>query len=237
MPRADEDECMLDRLAWLSLEVLFLDRAREFYEGLLGVSGTVSDGTATYEVGETALRLVEPGPVPRGGVHVHFAFSTSPDRYDEWVDRLGDDFDLVEHEFGTSRSLYLDDPDGHCVEIGDVGPADATDPLTGIFEVVLEVESLERAAAFYRALGFEMVDRGTSRRRVRLSGPMDLELWEPQRGLADARGGVHVDLGFEATDPRAAAEAVVDAARSVEQVDGATRIQDPDGHYLTVRPL
>ena len=37
---------------------------------------------------------------------------------------------------------------------------------------------------------------------------MELELGEPQLGLADARGGVHADLGFETADPAAAADAI-----------------------------
>lgn len=227
---------MLDRLAWLGLEVRHLERARAFYEETLDLSLMVEDGVARATVGDTTLRLVEPGPVPRGGLHVHYAFATSPERYDDWVDRLSAGFDLEEHRFGSARSLYLDDPDGHCVEIGDVGPAGAEDSLTGIFEVVLEVEDLSRAETVYRRLGFEVVDRGDDRRRVRLAGPVDLELWEPQRGLADARGGVHVDLGFAASDPRAVGEAVGDLARSVEPTGAGVLVRDPDGHALTIQP-
>ncbi|MFB6081510.1 MAG: VOC family protein [Halanaeroarchaeum sp.] len=225
---------MLDRLTWLSLEVHRLDRARSFYEETLGLDFEVAEGVATADVGGTDLRLVEPGPVPRGGLHVHYAFATPPERYDDWVTRLSESFDLEEHRFGSARSLYLDDPDAHCVEIGDVGPEGADEPLTGIFEVVLEVEHLARAESFYRRLGFEVVDRGTERRRIRLTGPMALELWEPQLGLADARGGVHVDLGFAAEDPIAVADAVEDLAASVEETDDGVVIRDRDGHAVTV---
>jgi hypothetical protein len=61
---------------------------------------------------------------------------------------------------------------------------------------------------------------------------MDLELWEPQLGIADARGGVHVDAGFATSDPAAAAEAVAPGA-PVEAVDGGVRVRDADGHVLT----
>ncbi|MFC3476367.1 VOC family protein [Halobacterium litoreum] len=223
---------MLDALDSLALEVHHLDDASDFYETHLGLDGTRTDHEARYEVGDTTLVLREPSTVPRGGVHVHYAFATTEDRYDEWYDALDDDFDLAEFDFGSARSLYFDDPDAHCVEIGTAGP-EGDDALTGIFEVVLEVEDLASAEAFYRDLGFEVVDRGDGRDRVRLAGPVDLELWEPQRGIADARGGVHVDLGFLADDPSAAAAAVADRACEVADIEAGVRVRDPDGHYLT----
>ncbi|WP_232702155.1 VOC family protein [Halobacterium wangiae] len=226
---------MLTALDELALEVLFVDRAATFYETHLGLDGTQGDHEARYEIGDTTLVLREPSTVPRGGVHVHYAFSTPPDRYDEWYDRLEDDFDLAEFDFGAARSLYFDDPDGHCVEIG-TGGADGDAALTGVFEVVLEVEDLDRSEALYRDLGFGVVDRGDQRRRVRLTGPVDLELWEPQRGIADARGAVHADLAFTTGDPGGAAAAVADRVCDVADVEPGVRVQDPDGHYVTFVP-
>ena len=227
---------MLSGLRWLALEAKYLDRARAFYEDHLDLSVVdETDGEVALSAGETELRLREPGPVPRGGVHTHYAFAAPPDRYESWRDRLEAEFDLSEFDFGGSRSLYFYDPDGNCVEIGSVGSGE--DAISGVFEIVLEVEDLARAESFYRMLGFEAVDRGEQRRRVRLSGPVDLELWEPQRGIADARGGLHVDVGFSAADPDAAADAVADRACTVEELDGddGVRVRDPDGHYLTFR--
>jgi catechol 2,3-dioxygenase-like lactoylglutathione lyase family enzyme len=223
---------MLSGLRWLALEVKYLDRAREFYTGHLDLPVVDDgDGQLTLAAGDTTLVLREPGGVPRGGLHTHFAFSTPHDRYDAWYDRLAANFDLVEHDFGQARSLYFYDHDSHCVEIGQSGDGD--EPITGIFEIVLEVEDLARAEAFYTSLGMEVYDRGSTRERVRLSGPVDIELWEPQRGIADARGGVHVDVGFEADDPHAAADRVADDACAVEELDDGVRVRDPDGHYLT----
>jgi catechol-2,3-dioxygenase len=226
---------MLDELAWLSLEVLDADRATAFYREAFDLEPTQRGSTTVLPIGDQELRLVEPGAIPRGGLHVHFAMATPPDRYDDWLARLDGRYDLVEHEFGSSRSLYLDDPDGHCVEIGSVGDSDSADPLTGIFEVVLEVEDLERSASFYTELGFTVVDRGAERPRLRLTGPMDLELWEPHRGLADARGGVHVDLGFHSNATGPLPDRVHEQAQSVEATDEGHRIRDPDGHSLTIR--
>jgi catechol-2,3-dioxygenase len=230
---------MLSTLSALALEVHHLTPAADWYETHLNLDGERGEHEARYRVGETDLVLREPSTVPRGGLHVHYALSTPAARYDGWLADLDDQFDVVEFDFGSARSLYVDDPDGHCVEIG-TGGEGGEESLTGVFEVALEVEDLARAETFYGDLGFDVVDRGDGRERTRLQGPMALELWEPQRGIADARGGVHADLRFEAPDPTAAAEAVADRACSVETVarsdgtgEGAYRVRDPDGHYLT----
>ncbi|MFC4450435.1 VOC family protein [Halorussus aquaticus] len=223
---------MLSGLRWLALEAKYLDRAREFYATHLDMTVVrEGNGEVVLDAGETDLVLREPGEVPRGGVHTHYAFAAPPDRYDAWYDRLDESFDLTEFDFGGAKSLYFYDPDGNCVEIGSVGEGDAD--ITEVFEIVLEVEDLARAESLYRSLGFEVVDRGDQRRRVRLGGPVDLELWEPQLGIADARGGLHVDVGFAAEDPDAAAETVRDRVCEVERRDDGVRVRDPDGHYLT----
>ncbi|WP_227373938.1 VOC family protein [Haladaptatus halobius] len=222
---------MLLGLRWLALEVKYLDRAREFYETSLDLSvREASDEEVVFEAGNHALVLRRPHDPPRGGIHTHYAFSTPKARYDDWYDRLSADFDIVEHDFGGSRSLYFYDPDGNCVEIG--GTEEDGGAIAGIFEIVLEVEDVARAERFYADLGFETLDRGVNRRRIRMGGPFDLELWEPHLGIADARGGVHVDIGLCARDPMAIRREVEDSR--VETVGSGVRIRDPDGHYLTV---
>ncbi|SDY11879.1 VOC family protein [Halopenitus persicus] len=255
------------RLTHLALEVRSLDRARAFYEDRLGLGRDRvrrTDREVAYAVGDSGSHLVlrRPRSVPRGGVHTHFAFSTTGDAYDAWIARCRD-LDPVERTFGSYRSLYVDDPDGHCVEIGttegttgdhdgetgDCGDDDPGDDagtavrdedapeLTGIFEVVLEVASLERSEAIYRSLGFEVVDRGSDRPRVRLRGPFDLELWEPHLGIAGARGGLHVDLGLASDDSEADAARIADAndaAGALEPIDGGFRVRDPDGHRVSI---
>lgn len=278
---------MLTSLRRLGLEVKHLDSARAFYEERLGLAatetGTEAAGTepsvasrVTYEIGASAraarsddagsggddepptLVLRRPTDRPRGGVHTHYAFSTTPAAYPRWLRRLAD-LDPVEFSFGSSDSLYVYDPAGHCVEIGNVdrsgsdsdrranaerssnvedvgsGESDGADapPLSGIFEVVLEVADLSAAERRYRRLGFEVVDRGDKRRRVRLAGPVDIELWEPQLGIADARGGLHVDLAFSTPNPDAAVEAGAPWPVGPEPVDGGLRVVDDDGHVLT----
>jgi catechol 2,3-dioxygenase-like lactoylglutathione lyase family enzyme len=222
---------MLTSLRHLGLEVKYLDAAREFYVDRLGLEPT-SRGERAFAVqaGETTLVLRRPTGVPRGGLHTHYAFSTPPEEYDAWHERLAD-LAPAEHDFGGYQSLYVYDPDGHCVEIGNNGTDGSG--LTGIFEVVLEVEDLANAERLYATLGFEPVDRGTDRRRVRLRGPFDLELWEPQLGIADARGGVHVDLGFATPDPESAADRISAHVDRRTAVDGGVSVRTGDCHWLT----
>jgi catechol-2,3-dioxygenase len=224
---------MLSGLSWLALEAKYLEPAAQFYEERLGLTVRErGDDELVFEAGETDLVLRRPAGFPRGGLHTHYAFSIPDAEYDDWWDRLSERYDLEEAQFGPARSLYLYDPDGNCVELGQqdvAGPG-----IDGVFEVVLEVEDIDRAQAFYEDLGFETVDEGDDRKRVRLHGPMALELWEPHLGIADARGGVHVDLGFETDGPAAALEAVRDRVRAVDQeTDDEIIVRDPDGHFLT----
>ena len=224
---------MLSRLAWLALETKCLDRARRFYVESFDLPvRSEGDHEVTLDAGGVGFVLRRPRSVPRGGLHTHFAFSAPAAEYDDWWERLSADHDLVEHRFGDTRSLYCYDPDGNCVEIG--GIDDDGSGITGIFEIVLEVADLDRSEALYADFGFETIDRGADRRRIRMAGPVDLELWEPHLGIADARGGVHVDIGFEAPDPTAAIDPIADRVCASEHVENGVRIRDPDGHYVTV---
>jgi catechol-2,3-dioxygenase len=226
---------MLSSLSWLTLEVKYLDPAVEFYTTHLDLPVRERTETeARLGAGDTDFVLRMPSGVPRGGLHTHYAFSIPADEYDEWFERLGESFDLHEERFGSVRSLYFYDTEGNCVEL--MGSDDSGTGITGLVEVVLEVEDLDSAVAFYEALGMETVDVGENRKRVRLSaGPFDFELWEPHLGLADARGGVHVDLGFGVESVDESVSAVESEVRSVERRDGWARVRDPDGHYLTFR--
>jgi len=235
---------MLDTCRWLALEVKDLGPARSFYESALELTAVEThpgvpdrENQAILPVGGghpgCALVLRRPSGLPRGGLHTHYALSIPAEEYDDWWDRLSTDHELWEYQFGSVSSLYCYDPDGNCVELAGTG-VDGPG-IDGVFEVVLEVADLERAVDFYADLGFEPYDREDD--RVRLGGPVDLELWEPRLGLANARGGVHVDLGFETDDPRRAVAAVEDRIVSREHLGEAMRVVDPDGHFLTfVRP-
>jgi len=225
---------MLGGARWLALEVKYLDRARSFYESTLDLSvASTSENRVAFEVGNGELRLQAPGRVPRGGLHTHYAMTVSRSSYDDWYDRLADRFDLREHQFGDARSLYCYDTEGNCVELGERERRGSA--VGDIFEIVLEVEDLPSAVDFYERLGFDVVDRGAKRKRVRLTtGEVDIELWEPHLGLADARGGVHVDWAIAARDPSAVSDHVAADALNVEETAAGVRIRDPDGHSLTL---
>jgi catechol 2,3-dioxygenase-like lactoylglutathione lyase family enzyme len=225
---------MLSGPRWLALEVKYLDRAQSFYEAFLDLDVRERrDGEVALAVGDADLVLRTPGAVPRGGLHTHYAMSVPATEYDDWYGRLNERFDLVEHTFGDARSLYFYDTEGNCVELGERDDSGAG--VTDLFEIVLEVEDLDSAVDFYTALGFETVDTGEDRERVRLTtGTLDLELWEPHLGLADARGGVHVDLGVDCEEPDSIADRVAADALGITETDGGVRIRDPDGHYLTL---
>jgi catechol 2,3-dioxygenase-like lactoylglutathione lyase family enzyme len=218
-------------LGWLAVETKYLGRARSFYTDRLGLDPVrKSETECALAAGDTELVLRAPSTVPRGGTHVHYAFSTPRDDYDGWKERI----DIAEErDFGGYSSLYFYDPDGHCVEIGE---SDASgDGIVGVFEIVFEVEDLDRALDFYTSLGATVTDRGDGRRRARLDGGgFDIELWEPGLGIADGQGGVHMDVGFEVDDIGGTVEAVEDDALSSETTRDGVRLRDPDGHYVTV---
>lgn len=237
---------MVAALDWLALEVTALERAVDFYaEHLdLPVAGR-RDGEAALSVGGSELRLRTPGPIPGGGVHTHFALTIPADAYDVWWDRLdaSPGLDLAEHDFGGLVSLYFDDPDGHCVELAAAGDGSTGTGIGGVFEVVLEVKDLDRAEAFYRDLGGEVTGCAETDDRLRLDmGAFDIELWTPRLGIAEGRGGLHVDVGLRVADPETLADRVRDRARVVERLPAdaidapGIRLRDADGHSVTLRP-
>lgn len=118
----------------LVLEVDDLTASTHFYENVIGlsvVSRWEGDRKAVwFDMGDTtALGLwpVETGGAKaiangRGGVHVHFALRIPQGSIDEVQNRLeGLGCAITDRvEFGDgNRSLYLDDPDGNCVELMD----------------------------------------------------------------------------------------------------------------------
>lgn len=224
---------MLSGPSWFALEVKYLDRARSFYEAFLELDVREErEQEVALAAGETDLILRRPTQFPRGGLHTHYALSIPAGEYDRWYDRLDERFDLAEHEFGDTRSLYFYDTESNCVELTQTDQTGSG--ISGVFEVVLEVERLDRSVPFYESLGFDPVDRGDDRDRVRLEGgDFALELWEPHLGISDARGGVHVDLGITTADPAGVTAQARSDALAVEESDDAVRLRDPDGHYLT----
>lgn len=221
---------MISSLEWLGLAVDDPAAASTFYERLLGPPASSGENDAvSFEVGEAELRLKPPGSTPRGGAHVHYALSTGHPGYRRAKDILAST-GYEEHDLDVYQSVYAFDPDDHCLEVANRDD-DGAEELTGIFEIVLEVETLERAERWYDRFDPDLMDRGSSRRRTRLDmGPFELELWEPQRGIADAAPGAHVDLGLIVED----LEAVIPEGAGTSTRSGL-RVIDPDGHQLSFR--
>lgn len=228
---------MIERLAWLGLAAIDPDELAIFYEDTLGLQRVDPPSTpiaptpeAAFDVGGDYLAIRSLRSIPAGGVHTHFAIAVSSQRYDVLLERLSRMGSVEERRFGSYRSLYWFDPAGHCVEFGE--RPDVADGVGGVFEVVLEVSDLAEATTRYEPLGFEIVDQGSDRARNRLRGAFDLELWEPQLGIADGRGGAHVELGVYADDPTRDATSIAVGESTLEDVSGWHCVRDRDNHRL-----
>jgi catechol 2,3-dioxygenase-like lactoylglutathione lyase family enzyme len=115
------------------------DRARTFYEGLLGLAPVYSDQRmCAYDVGGRSMLLVfrrgdslktvtMPGgtipPHDGNGPH-HIAFSIAAEELPKWETRLADFGVAIEGRTKWPRggiSVYFRDPDGHLLELATPG--------------------------------------------------------------------------------------------------------------------
>jgi len=116
-------------------------------------------------------------------------------------------------------------------------------PVSGISELVLEVDDLEASRRFYRdVLGFEetLYGEGAEGRYWYLVGDTArLGLWTEQVGLAGGRGGTHVHYAFHTDDAEIdRIKARIEAAGA--EVEGpiqlgpgrAVYVTDPDGNVV-----
>lgn len=119
----------------LVLEVADLERSVAFYRDVLGcreVERWPAPRAAVWVgVGKHAvLGLWPPGSGgpgvgiagSRGGTHVHFAVYVERGTIDQWVRKLSDAgvaFEGPVQFGGANRSLFVSDPDGNVVELGD----------------------------------------------------------------------------------------------------------------------
>jgi catechol 2,3-dioxygenase-like lactoylglutathione lyase family enzyme len=114
--------------------------------------------------------------------------------------------------------------------------------VSGVNELVLEVEDLERSEAFWAGvLGFPVVDRWPQRDAIWVMAGEGtrIGLWRPQEGLFGSRGGEHVHFALKIEDDDydatvATLRAGWDDVRETE-FPGAGRsvyVNDPDGHLV-----
>jgi catechol-2,3-dioxygenase len=116
--------------------------------------------------------------------------------------------------------------------------------VTGVSELVLEVQDLGRAERFYAdVLKLPVVERWTDREAVWLMAGerTRIGLWTPQVGLAGGRGGVHVHYAMHVPPERydAAVAALRERGQHVEEHafpgyddSRAAYVSDPDGNVV-----
>lgn len=121
-----------------ALDVDDMDRARRFYEGVMGLVPMVEDARlVAYPVGAGVLLLfrrgstLEPVTLPGGVVPphdgsgpLHMAFAIAAETLDAWIARLAAHDVAVESRVAWPKggtSLYLRDPDGHALELATPG--------------------------------------------------------------------------------------------------------------------
>lgn len=124
----------LDGINHIALNVRNMDRALDFYTGVLGFPVTMRSETQAglkhieVDAGNVAIALFEsPGldltaaqKTMTNDGYLHFAFTGSYDRYDATLQALKDKGVVLDGEprdWGDGISIYFPDPDGHQIEI------------------------------------------------------------------------------------------------------------------------
>lgn len=124
----------LDGINHIALNVRNMDRALDFYTGVLGFPVTMRSETQAglkhieVDAGNVAIALFEsPGldltaaqKTMTDDGYLHFAFTGSYDRYDATLQVLKDKGVVLDGEprdWGDGISIYFPDPDGHQIEI------------------------------------------------------------------------------------------------------------------------
>lgn len=131
----------LDGVLETALYVDDMDRARVFFEGVMGLEPFNADHRFTaYDAGantvlllflqgetlETVVLPKEMGTIPphNGRGRVHLAFAIAADELATWERQLDDHGVAIEgrtHRPRGGKSLYFRDPDGHLIELATPG--------------------------------------------------------------------------------------------------------------------
>ena len=131
---AKDSKIKIDGINHIAINVKNMDRAEKFYSQTLGFPGihrtTMKSGFNHIEVdtGDVAIALFEMPELDLKAAHktmtdegyLHFAFSSTYDRFDETIQALNEGGVETEGEprdWGSSISVYFKDPDGHQLEI------------------------------------------------------------------------------------------------------------------------
>lgn len=115
-------------MAFIGIEEIFLDvkdldKALEFYHGLLGIPLDKHNEERAYlqcERGHLVLQVKGHGGRHRGGGPLHFAFTVSEDTFDDVVEKVVGPSIFTRGpsgERGKGRTLFIMDPDGNETEV------------------------------------------------------------------------------------------------------------------------
>ena len=124
----------LDGINHFALNVRNMDRAEEFYTGILGFPVITQTQTKAglkhveVDAGNVAIALFESPELDLTAAqktmtedgYLHFAFTAPYDRYDATLQALkegGVVMDGEPRDWGEGVSIYFPDPDGHQIEI------------------------------------------------------------------------------------------------------------------------
>ncbi len=105
------------------LKVTDMEKALDFYDGILGLPIDKQDGERTYlqaERGHIVLQIENHTGRHQGGGPLHFAFTVSEETFDEIVEKFagGRHFTRGPYgERGRGRALFMIDPDGNETEV------------------------------------------------------------------------------------------------------------------------
>ncbi len=111
------------------LYVADVDRAERFYCDVMALRpiGKEAGRHVFFRVGSGVLLLFRADSTRRSGTlpphgadgEIHVCFTTSPDEYDAWKNRIRDHGIIIEQEteWPRGRSFYFRDPDGNLLEL------------------------------------------------------------------------------------------------------------------------
>ena len=105
------------------LKVRDMEKALEFYHGILGIPIDKQDGERTYlqtERGHIVLQIENHTGRHQGGGPLHFAMTVTEDGFDQILEKFagGRHFTRGPYgERGAGRALFMIDPDGNEAEV------------------------------------------------------------------------------------------------------------------------
>ena len=105
------------------LKVKDMEKALDFYHGIVGLPIDKQDGERTYlqaERGHVVLQIENHTGSHQGGGPLHFAFTVSEVTFDELLDKFGASRYFTRGPYGErgrGRALFMLDPDGNETEV------------------------------------------------------------------------------------------------------------------------